>query len=77
MKSTPIQAAVEAAGGQTALAKSLGVTQGLVWQWVRGRLRIPAERCAAIEAAVGGAVSRYELRPDVFGQPPAKKGEAA
>lgn len=31
---------------------------------------VPAERVLAIEAATKGKVSRYDLRPDVFGSPP-------
>jgi len=62
---------------QDDFAKQLGVTQGLVWQWLSARTRITAERALEIEAATAGAVSRHELRPDVFGQPPRKKAEAA
>ena len=46
----------------------MSVTPQAVHNWiVRG---VPAERCLAIENATGGAITRYELRPDVFGQPP-------
>lgn len=77
MNKTAIQKAVEAAGGQTALAKLIGVSQGLVWQWCDGRLAVRAEHCASIERVVGGEVSRYDLRPDVFGPAPKREGEAA
>lgn len=52
---------------QQALASQLGVTQGLVSQWVRGETQITAERALEIEAATGGQVTRQELRPDIFG----------
>lgn len=58
-------------GGQAALARRLGITPAAVNQWVVGSRPVPAERCRAIEAATGGAVTRYDLRPDVFGEPPA------
>lgn len=54
---------------QQEFADLTGVTQGRVSQWLKGE-RIPAERCAAIETATAGAVTRYDLRPDVFGAAP-------
>jgi len=53
---------------QVGLAEKLGVTQGLVHQWLRGLTRITAERAIEIERATGGKVTREELRPDVFGK---------
>lgn len=57
---------------QTEFGKRLNVTQGAVWQWLkwlddpkRGT-RITAERAADIEGATDGAVTRHELRPDLF-----------
>jgi DNA-binding transcriptional regulator YdaS (Cro superfamily) len=49
---TAIQKAVTAAGGQTALAVAIGVTQGRVWQWLKGD-GIPTRHFAAIERATG------------------------
>lgn len=54
---------------QQQFADLVGVTQGRVSQWLGGD-RVPAERCAEIEAATNGQVTRYELRPDVFGEAP-------
>ena len=51
---------------QQQFAAKIGVTQGRVSHWVKGAT-VPAERCAAIEQATGGRVTRHELRPDVFG----------
>lgn len=51
---------------QSEFARRLGVTQGLVWQWLDGRQRVTAENCVLIEAATAGAVTRAELRPDLF-----------
>lgn len=64
IKSLPIASACEIVGGQTQLAKIVGVTAGAVSQWVRGHRPVPIERCATIEMATNGRVSRRDLRPD-------------
>ncbi|WP_242510797.1 transcriptional regulator [Halorhodospira halophila] len=62
-----LKRAADAVGSVTELAQSIGVRQSTVSNWfMRGR--VPAERCAAIELATKGAVTRAELRPDVFGE---------
>ncbi|MDY7578161.1 helix-turn-helix domain-containing protein [Herbaspirillum sp. RTI4] len=53
-------------GGQSKLAKALGISPQAVQQWV-SRQFAPACRCRAIETATLGRVSRFELRPDIFG----------
>ena len=63
-----LKRAIAEAGGQSALARACGVKQGHVWHWLNKSLRAPAEQVLAIEAAAGGAVSRYELRPDIYGR---------
>ena len=75
---SPLDKAINHAGGVTALAEKLGVRQSVVSNWrTRGdKPRVPAERCIAIEAATDGAVTRHDLREDVFGPSPAKS-EAA
>lgn len=62
----PIEKAIKALGSQQALADALGVTQGAISQWLQ-RESVPAARCRQIEEATAGVVTRYELRPDVFG----------
>lgn len=58
--------AVDVAGGQSALARAIGVRQGLVWAWLnRTADGVPPTRCPQIESAVDGAVTCEELRPDV------------
>jgi len=52
---------------QEEFAAKVGVTQGRVSHWLRGD-KIPAERCTDIERITGGAITRQELRPDVFGE---------
>lgn len=51
---------------QAALAERLGVSPGLIYQWERGLTRVTGERAIAIEAVTGGAVTRGELRPDLW-----------
>jgi DNA-binding transcriptional regulator YdaS (Cro superfamily) len=75
----PIERAIEAIGtGQKGLADALNVTPQQVNQWVQGDRPVPAKHCLAIESACAGAVSRHELRSDVFGPaPPSKRARAA
>lgn len=56
------------AGGASAVAKACEVSPQAVMQW-RTADRIPAERVLIIEQLINGAVSRYAMRPDVFGSP--------
>lgn len=66
----PLEKAVTLVGGQTALARKLGVKQQNIHWWLTKSKKVPAERCIAIERATNCAVSRYALRPDVFGPDP-------
>jgi len=61
--------AIEKLGGQSALARACGVKQGHVWHWLNKSRRVPGDYVLTIEEATGGAVTRYELRPDIFGKP--------
>jgi len=63
---SPIEKAVEILGGQTKLARAVGVKPSFVSQWLSGQRPVPATRCGAIESATGGKVTREDLRPDVF-----------
>lgn len=67
MEKSAIERACERVGGQVQLADALGVTAQAVNQWV-SKNRVPPERCAAIETATDGAVTRHDLRPDIFGE---------
>lgn len=59
-----IERAISIAGSATRLANQLGVSVQAVCFWRDGKRQIPAERCADIERATEGAVSRRDLRPD-------------
>lgn len=55
-------------GGQAALARELGISPQAVNQWVTGRRPVPVRWALQIERLTG--ISRYDLRPDVFGDAP-------
>lgn len=55
------------AGGPAAVGRICGVTSQAVSQWKT----VPVHHCQAIERATAGAVSRTDLRPDVW--PPEEK----
>jgi DNA-binding transcriptional regulator YdaS (Cro superfamily) len=56
--------AVEVTGGQTALAKLLGVKQSHIWNWINRRQQAPAKYIRAISNATNGLVSVDELLLD-------------
>lgn len=73
METNPIdqlKKAVVISGGQAALARKIGTKQQHISWWLNKSKRVPAERVLAIESATNGAVTRYDLRPDVFGPAP-------
>jgi len=63
--SSPMAKAVYVAGGQSALARQIGVTQGAVWKWVAGIKKVSPVHAVAISKAVKGVVKPHELRPDL------------
>lgn len=54
--------AIKEGGGPTALGRKLGISQQAVQQW----RRVPAVHCLAVESITG--ISRYDLRPDIYGR---------
>jgi len=64
----PLNEAIKRAGGVSRLARQLGVTQGAVSGWKIYGGRVPPARVLAVESLTG--VSRYVLRPDIFGYSP-------
>ena len=76
-----IISAISHSGGPQALANALGVSIQRVVNW-RNRGRVPAAWAARIEAATHGAVTRHDLRPDIYphpddGLPPVLRGREA
>jgi len=69
----PLESAVSIVGSQSKLAAHLGVTQPTIHHWLyKTDGRVPAEYCPKIEEATGGAVTREQLRPDIFNSPSTK-----
>ena len=58
---------IEAAGSPTKLARDLGISAPAVFKWIRLN-RVPVERVLEIEKRYG--VSRFDLRPDIYGEAP-------
>ncbi|MEQ8511209.1 MAG: YdaS family helix-turn-helix protein [Algiphilus sp.] len=56
------------------IADTCGVTPGAVTHWANGTRAVPAKRCRDLEQATDGRVTRYEQRPDVFGNSIASVG---
>lgn len=67
--------AIEEAGSAAELARRLNVIPSVIGNW-RMREQVPAERCIDVENATKGKVTRYELRPDVFGHAPKRERAA-
>lgn len=65
MSENAIQKAVRLTGGQSALARSIGVTQGAVWKWLNNYQKISPQNAVAISMATNGEVKPYDLRPDL------------
>lgn len=51
---------------QTRLAEICRVKPQAIQCWTR----VPAQHCRAIEYESGGHITRYQMRPDVFGNGP-------
>lgn len=63
-----LRSAVKRAGSQSAFARLIGVTPQAVQKWVARKRELPPTYVLAAEAGTG--ISRYDLRPDVYGQAP-------
>ena len=60
-----LRRAVAIAGSETKLSRATGYSQPAINK-ARRKGRVSAEMAIAIERALQGAVSRQELRPDLF-----------
>jgi DNA-binding transcriptional regulator YdaS (Cro superfamily) len=63
-KDKALREAISRAGGVSALARELGIDHAAISRWERA----PPVRVLEIERITG--VSRYRLRPDVYGPEP-------
>jgi DNA-binding transcriptional regulator YdaS (Cro superfamily) len=57
-----VSKAIQAFGTRTALAEALGIQRSAISQWKR----VPVERVLEIEKLTKSAVSRSDMRPDVY-----------
>lgn len=73
--STPLDKAISIVGSQQLLADALKIKSPSISEW-KSRGRVPVERCVDIETVTAGAVTRYDLRPDIFGAAPPAKAAA-
>lgn len=72
-----IRRAVDAFDGtQADFARAIGRYPQEITRWLKTG-RVPPAHCIAIETAVGRKVTRYELRPDIYGSAPATTKRAA
>jgi DNA-binding transcriptional regulator YdaS (Cro superfamily) len=63
----PVEQAALILGGVDELAKACGVSVQAAYKWINKRA--PADRCLQIETLTKQQVTRYDLRPDIFGSP--------
>lgn len=63
-----LKTAIRIAGSQEALGEMIGKDQTTISTWLLGKTKkgVPAEDALLIENAVNGAVTRHELRPDLY-----------
>jgi DNA-binding transcriptional regulator YdaS (Cro superfamily) len=54
-------------GTQAEFAEACGVSQGLISQFLSGAKKPGWKTCKKIELLTHGQVTRYQLRPDIFG----------
>ena len=50
-------------GKSAAIARAVGVHPVMISQWSNGLKPVPVDRCAMLERATDGAVTRRDLRP--------------
>lgn len=70
-----VRRAANAVGSVRKLAKKLGVYRGSLYEWKQ----VPEEHVEAIEALTETSrdpVTRFEMRPDIYGRPQKKKRAA-
>lgn len=61
-----IRTAIDQLGSQAKLAQAMGCSQQQIAYLLKAH-SISAEMALKIDAATNGAVSKHELRPDIFG----------
>jgi DNA-binding transcriptional regulator YdaS (Cro superfamily) len=62
---SPLQKAIDLAGGKIALALALGLDRTAVYSWKE----CPHERVLPVSELVGWSVTPHQLRPDLYPNP--------
>ena len=65
-----LEQAIAAAGSQSELARRIGVSQNAVSRWMRINGQVGDRFAIKVEQATDGAVSRHDLRPDLYPRDP-------
>ena len=63
---TPLEMAVRIVGSQAELARRCGTSQPRIWQCLNRNRSVPADLVLPIERSTEGAVTRHQLRPDLY-----------
>ena len=61
-KNESLRDVIDAAGSAAKIAEHLGIKPQAISQWSQ----VPALRVIAIERFLNGAVTRHEMRPDIY-----------
>lgn len=72
MNNPNIKELFDSVGGVGWISKMIGANYAAVYQW-SVKNKISAERAVEIEEKTNGLLTRYQLRPDLFGDAPNKK----
>lgn len=51
---------------QAELARQLGVSPAVVWQWINGVRPVPGKYAIPLERISGGRLSRHDIAPDLY-----------
>jgi DNA-binding transcriptional regulator YdaS (Cro superfamily) len=71
-----VKKAAACCSSHKSFAEKIGVHPSFISQCISGIRRLPPMKCIAAEDACGGRVTRYEFRPDVFGNQPDRRETA-
>ena len=54
-------------------ARGIGVSPGMIFQWLNGIRPVSAKKARAIDRYTGGVVSKESLCPEIFGEQPSRE----
>lgn len=68
MKNKPVQKAISIIGNVAKTAREMGVNRAAIYWWAENGC--PPDRVLKLESLTGNKITRYELRPDIYGPKP-------